>query len=446
MALKRKHLKMSKHSIYKKRRELFAQHMQVDSIALIESSPTKIRNNDSTYRYRQCSNFYYLTGYNNPDSVLFIYKNKRSSTSHFFSKKPNKHDSVWSGDLLSSNMISKIYGFDKCGYLEDLAKELNIYLKGSKSVYHSLTKDSPTANILDSCMLKIEQDYRKGVELPSNQFSAKKIIHQLRLIKSEDEISLIKKACSISAQAHKNLMRTCKPNISEKKLESGLIFDFCSNNATEAYTSIVAGGKNACILHYINNCSLLKKGDLLLTDAACEFENYASDITRTIPVNGKFTSSQKLIYSLVLKAQKSAIGKCIVGNTLQDVHNTAVRTLSKGLVDLGLLDKDYKSVIKKELYKKFYMHNTGHWMGLDVHDPSDYIVGKKPISLQTGMIFTVEPGLYIKADKNVDKQFHNIGVRIEDDILITKNGPEVLTAEAPKSIREIEYIMNTSNE
>jgi len=211
---------MSKHSIYKKRRELFAQHMQVDSIALIESSPTKIRNNDSTYRYRQCSNFYYLTGYNNPDSVLFIYKNKRSSTSHFFSKKPNKHDSVWSGDLLSSNMISKIYGFDKCGYLEDLAKELNIYLKGSKSVYHSLTKDSPTANILDSCMLKIEQDYRKGVELPSNQFSAKKIIHQLRLIKSEDEISLIKKACSISAQAHKNLMRTCKPNISEKKLES----------------------------------------------------------------------------------------------------------------------------------------------------------------------------------------------------------------------------------
>ena len=357
---------MSKYSIYKKRRQLFAKYMQNDSVALIESSPIKIRNNDSTYRYRQCSNFYYLTGYNDPDSVLFIHKNKKGrSISHFFSKQPNKHDSVWSGDLLSSNKILKIYGFDKCGYLEDLAKELNIYLKLSKSVYHSLTKHSSTANIFDSCMLKIEQDYRKGVELPSNQYSAKKIIHQLRLIKGEDEISLIKKACSISAQAHKNLMKTCKPKISEKKLESGLIFHFGSNNATEAYTSIVAGGKNACILHYINNSSLLKKGDLLLTDAACEYKNYASDITRTIPVNGKFTSSQKLIYSLVLKAQKRAIEKCIVGNTLQDVHKTAVRTLSKGLVDLGLLDMDYKSVIKKELYKKFYMHNTGHWMGLD---------------------------------------------------------------------------------
>jgi Xaa-Pro aminopeptidase len=264
----------------------------------------------------------------------------------------------------------------------------------------------------------------------------------LRLIKSNKEIAIIKKACRISADAHINLMRKCKPNISEKKIESQLLYDFGSNNATEAYTSIVAGGKNACILHYIDNSSNLKNGDLLLTDAACEFEYYASDITRTIPVNGKFTQDQKLIYSLVLKAQKNAISKCIIGNTLQDVHKAAVRTLTKGLIDLGLLRGDYKSIVKNELYKKFYMHNTGHWMGLDVHDPLEYVCDGKPIKLKPGMIFTVEPGLYIRADKDVNKRFHNIGIRIEDDILITKNGPDVLTSRAPKEIRDIENTMN----
>ena len=433
---------MSKNSVFKKRRLLLAKYMEPNSTAIISSSPIQIRNNDSAYRYRQCSNFYYLTGFEKPDSVLLIYKNRSNSVVHFFSKQPNKHDSVWSGELLTSRKIQNIYGFDKCGYTENLELELYGYLKKSKSIYHSLSKQSDLLTLVDGCLQKIENNYRKGAELPSNHYSINKIIHKLRLIKSNEEIAIIKKACKISADAHINLMRKCKPNVSEKQIESQLLYDFGSNNATEAYTSIVAGGKNACILHYIDNSSKLKNGDLLLTDAACEFEYYASDITRTIPINGRFTQDQKLIYSLVLRAQKNAISKCLVGNTLQDIHKAAVRTLTKGLIDLGLLRGDYKSIVKNELYKKFYMHNTGHWMGLDVHDPLEYVSDGKPVKLKPGMIFTVEPGLYIRADKDVNKRFHNIGIRIEDDILITKNGPDVLTSRAPKEIRDIENIMN----
>ncbi len=437
---------MTDYLIYEKRRKLLASNMHENSIAIIEASPEKIRNNDSTYRYRQCSNFYYLTGYNKSGAILVVQKKTNNVISHFYSKKPNKYDSVWTGDLLTCKKIASTFGFDKTNYLDNFEKNLNLFLEKSDIVYHSLTKSSPASNTLEKCMLNLERDYRKGTQLPSSQYSLKKIIHKLSLIKTKDEISNIKKACQISADAHINLMKKCKPGISEKQLESQLIFDFGSSNASEAYTSIVAGGKNACILHYIDNSSTLKSGDLLLTDAACEFKNYASDITRTIPINGKYSTAQKDLYELVLLAQKNAISKCIAGNTLADIHQAAVKTLSKGLIKLGLIKGDYKTVIKKEVYKKFYMHNTGHWLGLDVHDPSDYMIDEKPIPLQPGMIFTVEPGLYIRPDKSVDKKYHNIGIRIEDDVLITKSSPEVLTSKAPKNIRDIEDIMNSNNE
>ena len=433
-------------SIYVKRRQQVAKFMQDDSIAIIDAAPEAIRNNDSAYRYRQCSNFYYLTGYNKPDAILIIHKNKRKSFSHFFSKKPNKHDSIWTGELYTNKKILSTYGFGKSYYLDNFSKELMLLLKKSCAIYHSLNKISYAFHVLDDCMNNLEKDYRKGTELPSSQYSLKKIIHRLRLIKSKNEILLIKKACAISADAHINLMKKCKPDITEKQLESQLIYDFGSKNATEAYSSIVAGGKNACTLHYIDNSCILRNGDLLLTDAACEYQNYASDITRTIPVNGKFTSTQKMVYELVLKAQTKAISKCTVGNTLNVVHKAAVKELSIGLINLGLLKNKYSAVIENELYKKFYMHNTGHWMGLDVHDPCDYMINEKPITLQPGMIFTVEPGIYIRPEKGIDKKFHNIGIRIEDDVLITKSGPKVLTSAAPKKIEDIESIMNYGKE
>ena len=437
---------MTDYLIYEQRRKMLAKNMQKNSIAIVEASPEKIRNNDSTYRYRQCSNFYYLTGYNKPGAILVVQKKKNNQISYFYSKKPNKYDSVWTGDLLTCKKISTTFGFGKTDYIDNFEKALYIFLKQSDIIYHSLTKSSSAYNILEKCMFSLERDYRKGTQLPSSQHSVKKIIHKLRLIKGKDEIKTIKKACLISAGAHINLMKKCKPDISEKQLESQLIYDFGSSNASEAYTSIVAGGKNACVLHYTDNASMLKNGDLLLTDAACEFKNYASDITRTIPINGRFSNAQKDLYELVLLAQKNAISKCLAGNTLRDIHQVAVKTLSKGLIKLGLIKGEYKTVIKNEVYKKFYMHNTGHWLGLDVHDPCDYMIDEKPILLQPGMIFTVEPGLYVRPDKSVDKKYHNIGIRIEDDVLITKNGPEVLTSKAPKNIKDIENIMNSKNE
>ena len=291
----------------------------------------------------------------------------------------------------------------------------------------------------------MKKRYRSGTELPSEFFSLKKIVHKLRLVKDKHEIELIRKAGNISSKAHIEMIKKCKPGLTEKELEAVLLYNFNINNASEAYTSIVASGKNACVLHYIDNSSILKNNDLLLTDAACEYKNYASDITRTIPVNGKFTTDQKLLYDLVLNAQQKAIGACIVDNTLQNIHMVAVKVICRGLIDLGLINRSYKQAMDEQLYKNFYMHNTGHWLGLDVHDPSEYKEDKELVKLKPGMIFTVEPGLYIRAHKSISKRFHNIGIRIEDDILVTKNGPEVLTSKAPKSIKEIEKLMSSNS-
>ena len=432
-------------TMFKKRIKKLSRLMNDNSIAIIESAPKKIRNNDSTYRYRQSSNFYYLTGYDNPSAILVILKKKKKLTTHFFTKKPNKHDEVWTGSLPSSVKIKNLHGFDKCNYQEDFEKYLISYLENIKSVYHSWDHDNVSKLIFNKCLDKLEQRYRSGIELPSEFFSLKKILQKLRLIKDKHEIELIRAAGKISSEAHIAMIKKCKPGLTEKELEALLIYNFNVNNSLEAYTSIVASGKNACVLHYIENSSTLQNGDLLLTDAACEYKNYASDITRTIPINGRYNRYQKLLYNIVLKAQEKAIEACVIGNTLQNIHLIAVKIICKGLIELGLINKSYKQAMDEELYKKFYMHNTGHWLGLDVHDPSEYKEDNEPVKLKAGMIFTVEPGLYIRAHKSVSKKFHNIGIRIEDDILITKKGPEILTSNVPKSIKAIEKLMVGSN-
>ena len=436
---------MAENTMYKKRRKRLFKLMKDNSIALIESAPEKIRNNDSTYRYRQCSNFYYLTGYDKPSALLLVLKKNKKLITHFFTKKPNKHDEVWTGQLPTSTTTKNLYGFDKCSYLNDIEKYLMLYLANTKTIYHAWDDDTVNKSIFNSCLHKLGEKYRSGTEIPSEFFSLKKIVHKLRLIKDKSEIDLIRAAGKISSLAHIEMIKKCKPGLTERELEAVLLYNFNINDASEAYTSIVASGKNACVLHYIDNSSMLMNGDLLLTDAACEYKNYASDITRTIPVNGKFTEDQKLLYNLVLKAQQKAITACVIGNTLQYIHMVAVKVICKGLIDLGLINENYKQAMNEKLYKKFYMHNTGHWLGLDVHDPSEYKENKELVKLEPGMIFTVEPGLYIRSDKLTDKRFHNIGIRIEDDILITKNGPEILTLKAPKSIDEIEYLMSGNN-
>ena len=436
---------MSKSEITRRRQKL-AQMMVNNSMVVIDSTLEKLRNNDSNYRYRQCSNLYYLTGFKDPDMIVIFTKKNNVLQSISFTKKPNKHDEILTGSLLNAKKIKKIYQFDESYYIDSFKEKLNGFLKTVKTIYHSLDSDSTVNHILIESMKNLEKKYRSGAGCPSNISSLKKLIHKLRLIKSKTEINFIRKACKISANAHISLMKNCTPGLNERTLETELKYFFNINEATEAYNSIVASGSNACILHYVKNESILQDGKLLLTDAGCEYEYYASDITRTIPINGKFSPYQKQVYSIVLTAQQAAIKKCVAGNTLQDIHRTAVKEITKGLISIGLLKGSLVRNINNGEYKKFYMHNTGHWMGLDVHDPSDYIEDAKPIKLKPGMIFTVEPGLYIKPSKSVDKKYHNIGIRIEDDILVTTSAPEILTKDAPKTIKDIEETMSLNYE
>ena len=265
----------------------------------------------------------------------------------------------------------------------------------------------------------------------------------MRRVKSKYEITQIAAAANVSSLAHHNLMRTCKPGMNECEIEADFTSICMSNHCNQAYPAIVATGKNGCILHYTKNNSILKKDDLLLVDAAAEYNNYASDITRTIPVSGKFNMYQKKIYNIVLKAQKMAIKSCKPGKTLVDIHDVAVKNITKGLIDVKILKGSLESNIKNQKYKKYYMHNTGHWLGLDVHDPCAYVLNDKPVRLKPGMVFTVEPGIYINTDSNVDKNYHNIAVRIEDDVLITSSGHKVITENVPKEVNEIEKLMSS---
>tara|TARA_B100000686_G_scaffold355397_1_gene474881 strand:+ start:21697 stop:23004 length:1308 start_codon:yes stop_codon:yes gene_type:complete len=428
--------------IYKKRRDLLSKAIKDNSVVILQSPEEKIRNNDVYYTYRQCSNFYYLTGYNEPLSILLLKKQQGKTKTFFYSTKPNKQATIWTGNIDSAEKIKKNLQIDKCQYLEKFDNDIARFLENSKNIYYLYSDQSNAKKIIDKHINLLEKKYRTGIGYPTNFISLKNILHSMRIIKSKKELSVIRNACSISVNAHKRLMRKCKPNINEYEMHAELMHEFIKSNATEAYPSIVASGKNACILHYTNNKSTLKNGDLLLVDAAAEYDNYASDITRTIPINGKFSKYQKIIYNIVLKAQKNAIKKCIVGNTLYEVHNEAVKTITKELIKIGFIKTTLSKALKSQEYKKFYMHNTGHWLGLDVHDPCEYKENGKFVKLKQGMVFTVEPGIYIRKPKGISSKFHNIGIRIEDDVLVTNKEPEVLTIKLPKEIKDIENIMS----
>ncbi|MED5430540.1 MAG: aminopeptidase P N-terminal domain-containing protein [Pseudomonadota bacterium] len=433
-----------KSNIYQKRRAKLLGLMEKESVVIIESATEKIRNNDVFYDYRQNSNFFYLTGHDEPDAVLILTKKKGKNFSFFFTKEPSKIQETWTGPIDNAAKLKKKLSVNVCEYLTKIKDMVNDIIQGSDNVYHSLSASSNLYTLVNKSIKSLEKKYRQGAHSPSKIFSLDKILHRMRLIKSQEEIKEIKKACLISVKAHKRLMKNCSPGMTEYQIEAELMHEFHSSDAKEAYPSIVASGKNACILHYTKNNSLLKNGQLLLTDAAAEYKNYASDITRTIPISGKFNKSQKLIYEIVLNAQKKAIKKCVVGNYWSDIHREAVRVLTKGLMDIGLIKGKLADAINKQKYEKFYMHSTGHWLGLDVHDPCEYSDGKKALKLKAGMVFTVEPGIYIKPQKSIPSIFHNIGIRIEDDILITSNGPVVLTSSLPKETNDIERIMSSN--
>jgi len=435
-----------KQNEFKKRRKQLMQRVGENNIALIGSASTRMRNRDVNYPFRQDSDFYYLTGFNEPDSLAVFIPGREQGEYILFCREFDEKKALWEGAHAGLEGATAHFEADDSFPIDDLDEILPGMLENKNKVFYPMGKSSDLDHSLLDWINHIRSQSRTGVIAPGELVSLEHILHEMRLFKSPAELKLMRHAAEISANAHVKAMQTCKPGLFEYQLEAEIIYHFIRNGLRAvAYPSIVAGGKNACTLHYTDNTDKLKSGDLLLIDAGAECDHYAADITRTFPVSGRFTEPQKLLYQLVLDAQIAAIEQIRPGQSWHSAHDTAVEVLTKGLVTLGLLKGKVKKLIKDEKYKQFYMHRTGHWLGMDVHDVGDYKVDQQWRLLEPGMVLTVEPGLYIPAEcKDVDEKWRGIGIRIEDDVLVTENGHEILTGGVPKTIADIEALMRAA--
>lgn len=413
---------------FKERRLKFIEKMQANSCAIIFSSIEKVRNRDCNFLFRQDSYFWYLTGFNEPDSAIVLVKGENNAQEIIFVRPKDLEKEIWNGLRLGVEQAKEQLEFDKSFDIANLETEFLKILANCKILYKN--EEQPWGDELV-----------KNLDLSNLEIANwQTILDEMRLFKSDAEIDLIQKACEISSLAHIKAMKITQPNKTELAVEGEILYEFTRHASRfAAYNSIVAGGANACILHYNENNQPLKDGDLLLIDAGAEFANYGGDISRTIPVNGKFSQAQKEIYSLVLKSQKEAIAMLKPGVTMKQAYDLVVEILTTGLVDLGILQGDVKELIDTQAYKQFFMHGLGHLLGLDIHDVGDMKNNTRP--LEKGMIVTIEPGLYIAKDAKVPAQYQGIGVRIEDNILITDTGNKNLTSSCPKEIADIEQIM-----
>lgn len=429
-------------SEFKKRRKRLAQDM-VDGIAVIPTSPVRTRNGDVEYQYRPDSDFYYLTGFSEPESLAIIVAKNGVSEFTLLCRERDPEMETWHGLRAGLEGVIEKHGADQSFSIEEIDDVILSLLENQDKIYYTMGRYPEYDKRVVDWLNQLRARSRSGVRVPGEIVQLDHILHEMRLIKSPAEIKTMRKAANISAAAHTRAMEKCQPGLSETQIEAELLHEFMRNGSRySAYPSIVGGGKNGCILHYVENNRELKDGDLLLIDAGAEYECYASDITRTFPVNGKFSDEQKALYNIVLDAQLAAIEQVKAGNHWDEPHQAAVRVLTTGLIELGLLDGDVEQLIKDEAYKPFYMHRTGHWLGLDVHDVGDYKIEEEWRLLVPGMVTTVEPGLYIAPDnQDVDERWRGIGIRIEDDVLVTKNGPDILSKGVPKSVAAIEKIM-----
>ncbi len=426
-----------------KRRSRFASAMRC-GVAIIPTAPEQLRNRDAHYPYRFDSYFYYLTGFKEPEAVLVIVAEpeKQSDRHILFCRDKDPEREIWDGYRYGPDLAKAEFGFDECYSVTQLDDKLPEFLANKEIIYSALGHSAKWDQRIAGWLNQVRLQGRSGVTVPCGIQDYRTVLDEMRLIKDDGELRTMRRAADISVQAHCKAMQVTCPDRYEYEIEAELLYTFHRNGAQyPAYTSIVAGGANACILHYIDNNAQLKSGDLLLIDAGCELDGYASDITRTFPVNGCFSAAQKDIYQLVLAAQLSAIDQVKPGNAWDAPHLAALQVLARGFIDLGLCHGSIDAVLETEDYKRFYMHRTGHWLGMDVHDVGEYKQHGEWRKLSSGMTLTVEPGCYIRPAENVPQHFWNIGVRIEDDVLVTPNGNELLTAAAPKTVTEIEELM-----
>ena len=427
-------------SVYRGRRERLARAIG-EGIALIPTAPERTRNRDSHYPYRFDSYFYYLTGFTEPEAVLVIVGGE-APRALLFCRSRNEEREIWDGFRYGPEAARERFGLDEAHPVAALDEALPRLLENQPALHYPIGADPEWDARAVRWLNAVRERVRSGVAAPERVQDVRAAVDEMRLAKDGHELRVMRRAASIAAAAHRRAMQSTRPGRNEYEIEAELLYEFRRNGAQfPAYSPIVAGGPNACVLHYVFNNAPLRDGDLLLIDAGCELDGYASDITRTFPVNGRFSGAQRDVYELVLAAQRAALEAVRPGSAWNAPHDAAVKVLARGMIDLQLLSGSLDTILEKELYKRFYMHRTGHWLGLDVHDAGAYKRQGEWRALAPGNVLTVEPGLYIRAAADVPEHLRDIGVRIEDDVVVREGGCELLTAEAPKRVEDVEALM-----
>lgn len=412
-----------------------------DGIAILPGAPIRLRSRDVEYRYRQDSDFYYLTGFAEPDSVAVLAPGRPAGEFILFCRERDSQKEQWDGARAGPDGAVSMYEADDAFPVDDIDDILPGLMESRDRVYYTMGAYADFDSRIGEWINSLRFRESSGVHTPHEFVALDHLLHDMRLYKSRAEISAMRRSARIAVDAHRRAMQIIRPGLFEYEVEAEYLHEFRRNQADVSYSPIVGGGVNSCTLHYIDNNSELQDGDLVLIDAGCEFDYYASDVTRTYPVSGKFTGEQRAVYEIVLEAQLVAIEKTRPENHWDEPHDAAVRVITKGLKKLGLLEGSLRSLIRDAAYQEFFMHRTGHWLGMDVHDVGDYKVGDKWRLLEPGMVTTVEPGIYIGPEAAVPAKWKNIGVRIEDDVAVTRNGPDVLSKALVKEPDDIEAAM-----
>jgi Xaa-Pro aminopeptidase len=435
---------MNRKEFGRRRRQLMRM-MGKGSIAILPAAPTRTRNRDVEYAYRQDSDFVYLTGFAEPQAVAVLIPGRPHGEYVLFCRDRDPERETWDGRRAGPEGAVAQYGADDAFPVSDIDDILPGMLEHCERVYYTMGLHADFDQRLLGWLNLLRGRAKSGTTTPGEFIDLDHLLHDMRLYKSRHEVSAMRRAARIAAAAHVRAMRACKAGLMEYEIEAEFLHEFRRQDAQPSYHPIVGGGENACILHYTENAARLKEGELLLIDAGCEFDYYASDITRTFPVSGRFSPAQRAIYDVVLQAQQAAIERVRPGCHWNEPHDAAVKAITRGLVKLGLLKGRVPTLVKEEAYRRFYMHRTGHWLGMDVHDVGDYKVGDEWRVFEPGMVLTVEPGIYIPpGSRGVPRRWWGIGVRIEDDVLVTRQGAEVLSRDAPKEPEEIERLMQAA--
>jgi Xaa-Pro aminopeptidase len=425
-------------SQHPQRRRRLAQAM-AEGVAVVPTAPERVRNRDTHFPYRFDSHFYYLTGFPEPEAVLVLTAQGKSL---LFCREKNEDREVWEGLRHGPEAARERFAFDAAYPIGALDEKMLELLENQPALHYPVGADAEWDARAIRWLNAVRAKGRAGIAAPGRVQDVRALIDDMRLVKDAQELGVMRRTARIASAAHRRAMQATRAGRNEYEIEAELLYEFRRNGAQfPAYSPIVAGGANSCVLHYVFNDAPLRDGELLLIDAGCELDGYASDITRTFPVNGRFSAAQREVYEIVAAAQQAAMDKVRRGNAWNEPHEAAVRVLAQGMIDLKLLSGSLEEVLEKETYKRFYMHRTGHWLGLDVHDAGEYRRDGQWRPLEPGMTLTVEPGLYIRAADDVPERLRNIGIRIEDDVVVTDSGCEVITAEAPKGIADIEALM-----